>query len=460
MGQGRKKTLRSENSRFRRRSITQEVENSDVSSISHYLGAAMYSRNYRGSPSFRGSRHRDPTPFPRSGQGAFSSFSLGQPANYTKTRVFNASPTNVCAAEESLPFVSTSMKDEQIQSLRHTQNYQIAELLVRSLFPKNYIMQNEKRRDITCDIREALHTGMQDILAEIHNPFSLMEAVSCPEGPVPFVLGEQGEHIVMFLVNRCRFEKVYGVSVNAAILSQLLYFLPHLIPSSERALYSILVDFVEEERKYGDSCDDELYVKDTEYGHVHRLVELWSSLVNSLYEKYCSYLFQHQDEIASGDEVTMYSPRTLRRSGYLLLRSSGVVLKYRPMIVNGLMKLLYMDQKSVHELLHMVYSKWPTTSPKKIASWICLVQDLFENCSLFMNEQYEQDVNRVLLRILQVVNERHADCGLRALTLLGSDRILLNYIMEHPQRVQLIEKCLQSIREMLVDDIIGREPLV
>ena len=438
MGQGRKKTLRSENGRFRRRSITQEVENSDVSSISHYLGAAMYSRNYRGSPSFRGSRHRD-----------FSSFSLGQPANYTKIRTFNASPTNVCATDESLPFVSTSLKEEHAPSLRHTQNYQIAELLVRSLFPKNYIMQNEKRRDITCDIREALHTAMQDILAEVHNPYSLMEAVSCPEGPVPFILGKQGEHIVMYLVNRCRFEKIYGISVNTAILSQLLYFLPHLIPSSERALYSILVDFVEEERKYGDSSDDELYVKNTEYGHIHRLVELWSSLVNSLYEKYCTYLFTHQDEMTSGDEVMMYSPKTLRRAGYLLLRCSGVVMKYRPMIVNGLMKLLYMDQKSVSELLHMIYSKWPTTSPKKIATWICLVQDLFENCSLFMNEQYEQDVNRVLSRILLVVNERHADCGLRALSLLNSDRILLNYIMEHPQRVHLIEKCLQSIREML-----------
>ena len=448
MGQGRKKTLRSENSRFRRRSITQEVENSEVSSISHYLGAAIYSRNYRGSPSFRGSRHRDPTPFPRSASQSSFPFSLDQSASFDKTRVFNSSPTNVCVADDSLPFVPTSPKEEHSPSLRHTQNYQIAELLIRSLFPKNYIMQNDKRRDITCDIREALHATMQDILAEIHNSYSLMEAVSCSEGPVPFVLGDQGEHIVMYLVNRCRFEKIYGLSVSTAILSQLLYSLPQLVLSSERALYAVLVDFVEEERKYGDSSDDDLYVKETEYGHIHRLVELWSYLVNSLYEKYCAYLFAHHDDVASGDEVAMYSPKTLRRAGYLLLRSSGVVVKYRPMLVNGLMKLMYMDKKSVSELLRMIYSKWPTTSPKKIAAWICLVQDLLESCSLFMNEQYEQDMNRVFSRILRVVNERHADCGLRALALLNSDRILLNYIMEHPQRVRLVEKCLQSIREI------------
>ena len=56
--------------------------------------------------------------------------------------------------------------------------------------------------------------------------------------------------------------------------------LPDVTPAAHRALYETVVDFYEAEREAGDGGDDELYVKRTSYGQVHRLAELWNLLVS------------------------------------------------------------------------------------------------------------------------------------------------------------------------------------
>ena len=46
------------------------------------------------------------------------------------------------------------------------------------------------------------------------------------------------------------------------------------------SLYEVILDFYECERQNGENYEDDIYVKSTEYGQIHRLVELWHCFVN------------------------------------------------------------------------------------------------------------------------------------------------------------------------------------
>lgn len=432
MGQGRRKSIRPEVGRYRRRSITQEVENTDSSVITQYLGTAVHCRSRPGSPRLFASRHREPTPYPTVGVSPFSSLSL-QSSMPTKARANSASPTNVCQVEESLPvFVKTA-------PIRYTPNYQIAEVLIRALFPTTTIIQDDRRHELTSDVHDSLHNAMQDLLAEIHSPHTLVNVVSCPEGPVHCVFDGATTHIAMFLVSRCRFERIYGLSVNTAILSSLTHIFPSLEEDAPKALYSILLDFAEAERNQGDHVDDELYIRETDYGQVHRLAELWSTLVSAAYDRFCAF-------VCRKEQPEIPSVRVLRHAAFVLLRISGVAAKYRPILVSGMAKLLYMEPEGAREMLRVMCAKWPVASPKKVCSWLQLLQDLLEGCSLFMKEDCQEELNRLLRKVLREVNGSHVECGLCALSLVGNDRILVNYIIKRRDRVYLLENCLQTAR--------------
>ena len=56
--------------------------------------------------------------------------------------------------------------------------------------------------------------------------------------------------------------------------------LPDVTISAHRALYEAVVDFYEEERRNGGNEEDDLYLPDSDYGQIHRLVELWNCFVN------------------------------------------------------------------------------------------------------------------------------------------------------------------------------------
>ena len=77
------------------------------------------------------------------------------------------------------------------------------------------------------------------------------------------------DRVFASLVHGCRFECVYGTSSRCALIM--------VIPSAE---CDAVVDFYEAEREAGDGGDDDLYVKRTSYGQVHRLAELWNLLVS------------------------------------------------------------------------------------------------------------------------------------------------------------------------------------
>ena len=94
----------------------------------------------------------------------------------------------------------------------------------------------------------------------------------------------------------------------------------------------------------------------------------------------------------------------------------------------------------------MLCAKWPVASPKKVCAWLQLLQDLLEGCSLFAKEECEEDLNRLLRKVLKEVNGSHVECGLCALSLVGNDRILVNYIIKQRERVYLLEDCLQTAR--------------
>lgn len=423
--------MRSEGGRYRRRSITQDVDNAESSVITQYLGTAVHCRGRPGSPRLFVSRHREPTPYPSVGVSPFSSLSLQQLVP-TKART-STSPTNVCQTEEPLPvYVKTA-------PIRYTPNYQIAEVLIRALFPTTSILQNERRHEITRDVHDNLHAAMQDLLNEIQPTHTLVDVVSSPEGPVHCVFDGETTHATMFLVSRCRYERIYGLSVNTAILSSLARTFPSLEEVAPKALYSILLDFAEAERSQGDRTDDELYVRETDYGQVHRLAELWNAQVTAAYDRFCALVcMKEQPEVSS--------VKVLRQAAFVLIRISGVAAKYRPILVNGLVKLLYMEPSGAKEVLRVLCAKWPVSSPKKVCSWLQLLQDLLEGCSLFTKEDCEEELNRLLRKVLKEVNGSHVECGLCALSLVGNDRILVNYIIKQRERVYLLEDCLQTAR--------------
>ena len=96
---------------------------------------------------------------------------------------------------------------------------------------------------------------------------------------------ENSHAIIQYLVRGCRYECVYGLSIHIAILDLFLNF---DFSEAERilyyktlfqSLYENILDLYECERETDPSPlqESSLYVIETSYGQIHRLVELWSS---------------------------------------------------------------------------------------------------------------------------------------------------------------------------------------
>ena len=56
--------------------------------------------------------------------------------------------------------------------------------------------------------------------------------------------------------------------------------MPDISVKACRTLYETLIDFNESERGTATYLEDEIFLQDTTYGQIHRLVELWQSFVN------------------------------------------------------------------------------------------------------------------------------------------------------------------------------------
>ena len=145
---------------------------------------------------------------------------------------------------------------------------------------------------------------------------------------------------------------------------------------------------------------------------------------------------------ASGVLVPSLSPRVLLQCALVLMSLSGVVAKYRPILVTGLLQLFYMDCAGINAFLRQVNAKWPSTCPKKVVSWMQLMQDLLEQCQPLTCGGCREGAALLLRRFMKVATDSHVDCALQALSVLNSARVMSCFILPYPEQMKGIEKCL------------------
>ena len=277
MGQGRKKGQRDYSRHHRKRSIVLDVENQDSLEVMQYLGTAAIIRNRLEIKSLSSSRHRDPTPFPSS-----SSVNCSYPSETTefissKCRdASSASPTNVCLDVE-IPFVPTL-------SICEKEEKSFVEIFYTFLFQEPIIYQNQQQREITLENRQDMLQILSDLFEHIH--FDNSSISQSKEINNDFILNHllqsHGPSIIRYLVDGCRYEHMYGLSLHIAFLDKFCSKYPDLVPILYNSLYESVVDFYEMEREDSMINEDSFYMKETPYGQIHRIIELWSSTVNVL----------------------------------------------------------------------------------------------------------------------------------------------------------------------------------
>lgn len=270
MGQGRKKSQRNYSTHQRRRSFLLDVENQERLEVMQFLGPAAVIRNRLENKSNAEGRKREPTPFPKS----TSDHQYPPDLYMSKTRAATStSPTNVFLSD-TIPFVSTSPAQP---FLPETKENTLSMTLVSMFFKDSWILQNDCRREVSESAKHSIE-AVFDSLLQIAPPSPYMLS----EGILYSLFYDRREVVIRYLVNGCRYERIYGLSIHTAVLDLLVSSFPfpdvHLLLI--RSLYETVLDFYEAERLNGNRCEDSLYIQETEYGQIHRIIELWSAVVH------------------------------------------------------------------------------------------------------------------------------------------------------------------------------------
>lgn len=79
-----------------------------------------------------------------------------------------------------------------------------------------------------------------------------------------------------------------------------------------------------------------------------------------------------------------------------------------------------------------------------------LLEDLLINCRILLNAEYEEDLNHVFYWLAQLINQSHAEIALKSLNILNNDYILLNYIINHQNRIRHIEMSLNKNSSFII----------
>lgn len=275
MGQGRKKGQQDYSRHHRKRSIVLDVENQESMEVMQYLGQAAIIRNRLEMKSLSSSRHRNPTPFPSSSSVPCSYPSETTEFTSSKCRdASSASPTNVCLDVE-IPFVPTL-------SICEKEEKSFVDIFYSFLFQEPIIYQNQQQRTITLENRQDMLQILSDLFEHIH--FDSSSISQSKEINNDFILNHlfqsYGPSIIRYLVDGCRYEHMYGLSLHIAFLDKFCSKNPDLVMILYNSLYESVVDFYEMEREDSMMNEDSFYMKETSYGHIHRIIELWSSTVN------------------------------------------------------------------------------------------------------------------------------------------------------------------------------------
>ena len=279
MGQGRKKSQRNYTNHHRRRSIHLDVDNQESMEVMQFLGPAAVIRNRLENRSITEGRKRKPTPFPKtSSEDQYPSDFVSVPMSKTRTST-STSPTNILLPD-TVPFVSTSVTKPSF--LPEKKESTLSTTLVSLFFKDSWVFQNDCRRELSESSRRCLE-DIFDSLLLISPPFPhiIEEATHLSTSSLLHSLFyDKREAVIRFLVNGCRYERIYGLSIHIAVIDLLLPCFPDLQHLLIHSLYETVLDFYETERLNGDRCEDSLYVQETEYGQIHRIVELWSAAVH------------------------------------------------------------------------------------------------------------------------------------------------------------------------------------
>ena len=140
------------------------------------------------------------------------------------------------------------------------------------------------------------------------------------------------------------------------------------------------------------------------------------------------------------------SSHTLVQCASVLLSLSGVVAKYRAILVNGLLQLFYMDATEANTFLRQMSVKWPTTNPKKAMEWLQLLDDLIQQCHMLTSREYGAVMTSLIRRMMRIATESHVNLSLQALSLLSSSRVITSFIVPYPEQVTRIEHCIELCR--------------
>lgn len=239
-----------------------------------YIGPAAVMRSHYMNAT---ARNRDPTPFP----GSRSVTAIPMIPTKKGNQSANASPTNVLFDAESIPLVPTNPVSKSFTETSSGEYSNLAVMIVDSLFTESTILQNNRRREITTETRESLTKAMEALLDCLHDITTACTAVYFDgDELVRELFTPQLSFILHDLVHQCRFERIYGLSIHIAFIDRIQAVMPAAHITLQRVLYETLLDFSECERNASTATEDDLYVKDTPYGQVHRLVELWSACVS------------------------------------------------------------------------------------------------------------------------------------------------------------------------------------
>ena len=87
-----------------------------------------------------------------------------------------------------------------------------------------------------------------------------------------------------------------------------------------------------------------------------------------------------------------------------------------------------------------------------MVAWLEMLTDLFEQFPLFLQPNYTNEVRNLISKITKSTSGNHIDCFIQSIHLISNKHFLINYILNFPDRIEMVETCL-CLASMLHDEL-------
>ena len=87
-----------------------------------------------------------------------------------------------------------------------------------------------------------------------------------------------------------------------------------------------------------------------------------------------------------------------------------------------------------------------------MVAWIEMLTDLFEQSPLFLQPNYNKEVRNLISKITKSTSGNHIDYFIQYLHLINTKHFLINYILNYPDRIEMVENCL-CLARMLIKEL-------